>query len=470
MQKRGEKDFKTFLEETYGQNLVHPLAGLIFFSSLVWSFCAPRKYLIWPVVVIACFISPAQRFAVLGMDFHFLRAITLMLLVRILIFRDLKDVRLGRADLALCGLVAMIVLCTLARGGINPAMTQAGKMIELFCLYFIGRALVRNLDDVRYMLLGVGLLAIPVGISFVVEQYTRYNFFSLFGGIPEMTVIRDGKLRSQGSFVHPITAGVFWASFAPMFMAQIFAKQRGLLYIWIGWVGFIMCCVCAFMTNSSTSIAGILIGLTGWCFYKFRNNLRMIFWIMLICVFIIHMASTRGFHGVIFTRISFISASTGYHRYMLFEGLFNNVQKWFFVGTNNRMFNRSFIDVTNQYILTAIDGGIVALFLQLSLIVMAFKAVGRALRASTVKSDTLLVFGIGVAYLVAVISFTAVSAYGEGVIPLYLFMGIMVSLGDPQIGLKNLKRADTKTRNQKNEMESTHSNSRKTPFTGRARG
>ena len=469
MQKRGEKDFKTFLEQTYGGNLVHPLAGLIFFTSLVWSFCAPRKYLIWPVIVIACFISPAQRFAVLGLDFHFLRAITLMLLVRILIFRDLKDVRLGKADLALFGLVAMIVLGTLARGGINPAMTQAGKMIELFCLYFIGRALVRNLDDVRYMLLGVGLLAIPVGISFVVEQYTRYNFFSLFGGIPEMTVIRDGKLRSQGSFVHPITAGVFWASFAPMFMAQIFAKQRGLFYIWIGWMGFIMCCVCAFMTNSSTSIAGILIGLTGWCFYKFRNNLRMIFWITVAFVFVIHMASTRGFHGVIFTRVSFISASTGYHRYMLFEGLFNNVPKWFFVGTNNRMFNRSFIDVTNQYIITALDGGFIALFLLLFLIVMAFKAVGRALRTSEVRSDTLLIFGIGVAYLVTVISFTAVSAYGEGVIPLYLFLGIMISLGDPEMGLKSLK-SDKKEENDKNKTESGNSNSRKTPFTGRARG
>ena len=469
MQKRGQKDFKTFLEETYGQNLVHPLAGLIFFTSLVWAFCAPRKYLIWPVIMIACFISPAQRFAILGLDFHFLRAITLMLLVRILIFRDLKDVRLGKADLALTGLVAAIVLGTLARGGINPAMTTAGKMIELFCLYFIGRALIRNLDDVRGMLLGVGLLAVPVGISFIVEQYTRYNFFSLFGGIPEMTVMRDGKLRSQGSFAHPIIAGVFWASFAPMFMAQIFAKQQGFMNICIGWVGFIMCCICAFMTNSSTSIAGILVGLTGWCFYKFRNNLRMIFWITMGFAFIIHMASTRGFHGVIFTRISFISASTGYHRYMLFEGLFNNVPKWFFIGTNNRMFNRSFIDVTNQYILIALDGGIIALVLQLSLIEMGFKAVGRALKASVKRADTLLIFGVGVGYLVAIISFTAVSAYGEAVIPLYMILGIMISLGDPGTVMKSFKN-DKTAENDKTQNTLQDSNSRKTPFTGRARG
>ena len=113
------------------------------------------------------------------------------------------------------------------------------------------------------------------------------------------------------------------------------------------------------------------------------------------------------------------------------------------------MFNRSFIDVTNQYILLALDGGIIALFLQLSLVVMAFKAVGRALKASVARSDTLLIFGVGVGYLVAVISFTAVSAYGEGVIPLYLILGIMISLGDLEIGPGSRKSGEA-TRNDDN--------------------
>lgn len=469
VQQRGEKDFKTALLEVYGENLVHPFAGFVFAISLICTFCAPRKYLIWPIIIIACFISPAQRFAFFGLDFHFLRAIALILLIRVLLFRDLKDVKLGKADLAMFGIVGAIILCTLARTGFSPAISMSGKMIEPFCLYFVGRALVRSLDDVRYMLLGVSIIGIPVAISFTVEQFTRYNFFSLFGGIPEMTVIRDGKLRSQGSFVHPITAGVFWASFAPMFFSQIVAKQRSLFNICIGWIGYSMCFICALMTNSSTSIAGLLIGLVGWCFYKSRNRLRLIFWLTLIIMAMVHVASTRGIHGVIFTRISFISSSTGYHRYMLFEGLFNNVQKWFVMGTNSRMFNRSFIDLTNQYVIIALDGGIVALFLQIAMIIMAFKAVGRALKASVQRYDTLLIFGIGVAFLTTIISFTAVSTNGEGVIPLYLFMGIMISLGDPTIGLRNLRRNET-PEIPKNEKEDRNSNSGNSPFTGRARG
>tara|TARA_Y100000589_G_scaffold332108_1_gene389354 strand:- start:1221 stop:2636 length:1416 start_codon:yes stop_codon:yes gene_type:complete len=469
VQQRAAKDYVTALQNTYGSNFIHPLAGCVFVVSFIWSFFAPRRYLLWPIIMIACLISPAQRFAVMGLDFHFLRAISFVMLIRVLVFRDLKDVRFGKADAFVVGLMLTIILCTLVRAGFNPALSACGKIIEPFSLYFVGRALVRTLDDVRYMLVGVSLIGIPVAISFTVEQYTRYNFFSVFGGIPEMTVIRDGKLRSQGSFVHPITAGVFWASFSPLFISQILTKHKSFLILIIGWVGFAVCIVCALMTNSSTSIAGLLIGLAGWCFYRFRNNLRTIFW---FCVFVgafLHFGSQSGLHGLIFTRISFVSGSTGYHRYMLFEGLLNNAQKWFLMGTNDRMFNRSFIDICNHYVLVALDGGIVALTLQIAIIIMAFKAVGRALKASSDRSDSLLIFGLGVAFLTAIASFTAVSSMGEGVIPLFLFAGIMITLGDPAIGLKNLGRS----KNGQNGTFKTggpSSNSGKSPFTGRAQG
>ena len=85
------------------------------------------------------------------------------------------------------------------------------------------------------------------------------------------------------------------------------------------------------------------------------------------------------------------------------------------------------------------------------------------------RSDTLLIFGVGVGYLVAIISFTAVSAYGEAVIPLYMILGIMISLGDPGTVMKSFKN-DKTAENDKTQNTHQDSNSRKTPFTGRARG
>ena len=132
VQQRALKDYVKALQDTYGQNYVHPFAGCVFAVSFIWTFLAPRRYLLWPVIMIACFISPAQRFAVLGLDFHFLRAISLILLIRVLVFRELRDIKFNKVDAAVVGLLLMIVLCTLVRAGVNPALSASGKIIEPF--------------------------------------------------------------------------------------------------------------------------------------------------------------------------------------------------------------------------------------------------------------------------------------------------------------------------------------------------
>ena len=39
------------------------------------------------------------------------------------------------------------------------------------------------------------------------------------GGVPEITVVREGRLRCQGAFAHPILAGCFWAEQLPLIAA-----------------------------------------------------------------------------------------------------------------------------------------------------------------------------------------------------------------------------------------------------------
>ena len=41
----------------------------------------------------------------------------------------------------------------------------------------------------------------------ILEHLTGRNVFSVFGGVPEFTVIREGKLRAQAAFAHAIVAG-----------------------------------------------------------------------------------------------------------------------------------------------------------------------------------------------------------------------------------------------------------------------
>ena len=97
--------------------------------------------------------------------------------------------------------------------------------------------------------------------------------------------------------------------------------------------------------------------------------------------------------------------------------------------------------------MTGLNGGITALALKIAAIILAFGAIGRAMRAAENRSDLLLLYGLGVSLLVVVISMTAVSMFHQGEISVYLTMGMAASLGDPSF-LRKLKPKPSITKQQ----------------------
>lgn len=424
------KEWESYVDQI-GTNIVHPFALAFFALASIWTFLAPRRYVIWALLFIACFISPAQRFAFLSIDFHFARALAFLILFRILLLGDLRGVQLRTIDYLIFSGACVVILCSGLRQGGAHLLPELGRVMDGVAIYLIGRAYVRSCDDLRSVLLGAAIAAVPVMIGFVIEKTTSRNYFSIFGGVPEITVIRDGKLRAQGAFTHPIIAGVFWAAFTPLFLAVLLAKGRKLFDAFVGWVGTISSILILFMTASSTPIAGLLIGIVGWCTFPYRVHLRAIRWTILVVAVFLHLISERGLHAVIFTKISFISASTGYHRFMLIEGAKDNFLDWALMGNRGAFYNRSFRDITNDYVLTALSGGAVALILKIAAIVVAFIAIGRAMRAAKNRTDLLLLYGLGVSLLTVTISMTAVSMFHQGVLSFFMTIGMAASLGDP---------------------------------------
>lgn len=427
-----KKSVKYGLEyvEHIGTNILHPVALSFFALASLWTFLAPKRFVIWALLFITCFISPAQRFAFLTIDFHFARAITFLILFRILLLGDLRNIQIRRIDYLVFSAAFVVVLCSgLRQGGVN-FIPELGRTFDGVGIYLIGRAYVRSCNDLRSVLLGAAIAVIPVMIGFVIEKSTSRNYFSLFGGVPEITVIRDGKLRAQGAFTHPIIAGVFWAAFTPLFFALVLSRAKEIVAVFTGWFGTIATILILFMTASSTPIAGLLIGLVGWCTYPYRAHLRSIRWTILIVAVFLHLISERGLHAIIFTKIKLISASTGYHRFQLIDGAIANFSDWALLGNRGARYNRSFGDITNDYVLTALNGGIVALILKIAVIVVAFASIGRAMRAAKNRMDLLLIYGLGVSLLTIVISMTAVSMFHQGVFSIYLTIGMAASLGD----------------------------------------
>ena len=50
------------------------------------------------------------------------------------------------------------------------------------------------------------------------EQYTGHNLFSAFGRCSDITLAREGRVRSQAGFAHAIVAGTLGATLIPIFL------------------------------------------------------------------------------------------------------------------------------------------------------------------------------------------------------------------------------------------------------------
>ena len=444
--KRQKKEWEAYIDQM-GTNIVHPLAFTMFALATIWTFVVPRRYVVWALLFIACFISPAQRFAFLSVDFHFARAIEIVILARILLLGDIKGINLRAIDYLVFGSTCVVILCSAVRQGGAYFLPEMGRALDGAAIYLIGRAYIRSCKDLRSVLLGAVIAAIPVTIGFVIEKSTSRNYFSIFGGVPEVTVVRDGKLRAQGAFTHPIIAGVFWAALTPLFFAILISKAKTLSGYFVGFVGTTCAILASFMTASSTPIAGLLIAVVGWLTFPLRYQLRTIRWTILVVCLFLHLISQNGLHAIVFTKVNFISGSTGYHRYMLIDGAIKNFFDWAPLGNRGVLYNRNFIDITNDFLMTGLNGGITALALKIAAIILAFGAIGRAMRAAENRSDLLLLYGLGVSLLVVVISMTAVSMFHQGEISVYLTMGMAASLGDPSF-LRKLKPKPSITKQQ----------------------
>ena len=442
-------DFKQYLKMT-GTNIVHPLGATVFVLNLLWVFLAPRKYVVWAVFFIACFISPAQRFAFLTLDFDFLRAITIAVLLRAMVFGELKGIRLRSIDYVIVAWCLVLVLTGTLRAGPARFINQMGQAVDGIGLYMIARVYIRNWEEFRSAIFGAALITIPVMVFFTIEKTTSRNYFSLLGGVAEFSQERQGRLRAQGAFTHPIIAGVYLATFAAMYVGVLLGSVRNLRALITGWLGTIAAVIAAIMTGSSTPIAGMLIALGGWVFYPWRASMQSIRWVLLFVLLGLHIVSQNGIHSLMFNKISFVSGSTGYHRFALIEGLLQNVPKWALWGDNSPRYNRSYRDITNDYVMNAISGGMVALALEITAITLAFYACGRALRATTSRDESLLAFGLGCGLLVITISALAVTMFGQAEVPFYMTLGMAASLGNlrrPKPGAVGPRRERSTRRN-----------------------
>jgi len=418
------------LSEFHNQTTLHPLALGAVIILCVLTFVLPRKYALIPCLVLVCFIPSAQRIVIFGLDFTLLRIMAGVGLLRVILRGDFHAGRWRTPDSVMLGWgVTSLVAYSLRRGSLSDLIYMFGVVTESLALYFMVRGILRSWGDLRVFMASLTVICAIVALGFLNEKATGRNVFSVFGGVPAMTEMREGRLRCSGAFAHPILAGCFWAVqcayMAPLWWSRL---GTGRLSAVVGvTAGVVIIVTCA----SSTPVLSLIAGAGAGAWFVFRRYTQPLKHLIIGGLIALHLIMEAPVWHLM-SRVDLAGGSTGYHRYLLVDATISNFSEWALIGTKGTShWGTGLFDLTNQFVLEGVKGGALRLSLFVIMISMCFSRVGTMWRSAGQDREKLAMsWGLGVGLFIHCISFMGVSYHGQVAFGWYFSIAAIVSMSE----------------------------------------
>ncbi len=387
----------------------------------------PRRWAVLPTILSACFIPPAQRIVILGLNFDMLRILVLLGWIRLLAKNETKRLVFKPIDYALIAwILSGTIVYTALNGTFEALKYKLGTSFDAIGMYFLFRNLIRNDEDICRVIRFFMFISIPVMIAFSIEYLSGRNIFSIFGYVPAVTIIREGRLRCQGAFAHPILAGCFWVSLMPLMAAQWWrgptAQAQTLAALAVSGMIVLFC-------GSSTPLVSLAMGFLGACLFPYRRRIKwLVLGLVLILIELHFMMKAPVWH--LLARADVISGSTGWYRYHLINETIKHFDDWWLLGTvSTSQWGWGLGDVTNQYVLEGVRGGLITLLLFLWVIFLAFRGLEHLwLAGSTDRQKVILAWALGISLYIHCLNFFAVSYFGQIILIWYMLLAMIGSL------------------------------------------
>ncbi len=395
--------------EGAGTTVVHPIGLMMLLIAGFSLVFLPRRYAIWAFIVLVCFVSSRQAISLGGFNLYFPRAMVLIFgLSRGALRGEIARIRWNRLDSLVVAYGAWYFLSGTLNWlfDVSVMKERTGYASELVGTYLMCRMLLVDFEDVRTAILGFSIAATVLVVFFFIEYTTGRNLFSVFGGVPEVTSIREGRLRCQGAFSHPIIAGVFWAAVMPLMIAGLVGNWPAKMFYFMGLITSVGIVI---LSASSTPILGVTVGLTGWCIFRWRHFARYGFGLFGALLVILHMIMKAPVWALI-QRINITSGNSGYHRYILVDGFITHFNEWWFLGSSvgTAHWGHFTFDTANQFVAAGVASGLLGLTLFVAATVSALTASGRV---QTISPS--LGWGLGISIFVICVCFLGISIWAQ---------------------------------------------------------
>ncbi|MBI5685374.1 MAG: hypothetical protein HZC54_09840 [Verrucomicrobia bacterium] len=405
----------------------------------------PRRYAVLPLLMVCCYMTLGQLLVIMGLHFPIFRIIIFAGWLRVLMRGEFLGLRFNKLDrVFIWWVVVSVVAAVLLKPTGDVLQNRLGFAYNAAGSYFLFRCLVRDFEDVEAILRGMAVLTVPLAVSMVVENFTERNPFAIFGGVPEIPFERYERFRCQGPFEHPILAGTFAISFFPLFAVYFWDRfERRIPGTGRMIVGLLAVSTVLVTSYSAGPFMGWLVGTAGLLWWQWRHLMRSVRWGVVLMLIGLQAVMKTPIWWLI-GKISVISGGTGYHRSYLIDSCIRNFTDWFLLGTRYTaewgptapLWNDpDNTDITSQYVLECVNGGLLKFILFVAMIVICFKRVGNAIKTleGVDRSKQLFFWGLGCAMVSHMMSFISVAYFDQVIVFYFLTIAVISRLTEPEV-------------------------------------
>jgi hypothetical protein len=242
------------------------------------------------------------------------------------------------------------------------------------------------------------------------ELLRNQNVFGFLGSVPMTPQFREGKIRAQGPFEHPLLAGTFGATLLPFFL-WLWHSKRSRLFAVAGALG---CTAMMFASSSSTPLLSYLAVFLGLCFWPLRGFMRVVRWALLIALVMAHLLMKAPVWFLI-AHVDLVAGSGGSHRAELLDSFIRHVGDWWLFGTDQaKNWGIEMDDLCEQWVAEGETGGMATLICFILLVSRSFGRIGRARKqASKERKQEWFFWFLGLALFSHVIGFFGISYFDQ---------------------------------------------------------
>jgi hypothetical protein len=378
-----------------------------------------KKNSLYPIIVAAILIPMDQRIVVAGADFTVLRFLVLAYVVRIFLRNERRVLRPNSFDkLYFAWQITESAVYVLQHGSTSALVYRCGVLFDMLGVYWIMRQQITSWASVQEALRIVAYCAIASAPLMLWEYITREGpYAAIFGAGGDF---HRGRYRCAGPFPHYIMMGLFWASVVPFFI-YLYRERRQKLYLF----ALLSAMVCIVTSGSSTPLLTLGVIFAFGFLYRYRYFGRQIFWGLIAALVCIHFIKEKPVWHI-FAQVNVFGGSTGWHRYHLIDAFINRFTEWFLLGVRGTShWGYGLADVTNQFVLTGVRGGIVSLLLFIALCTLTIRAPAILSHNPNYRDYHRFFWACTVVGIAHVVSFFGVSYFGQIMLQLILFYSII---------------------------------------------